>query len=1117
MFSSWSIKGLLRLWSMATIVAILVIATVALYSNMSFTATQNQLTSHVLPMENASRQVSSLAASFITRQKQVISSESINSIAQLTPRSRLEGQFEQYLTQLRTAVSNNEQGTEIVMPLQTYYQRFLAVDTLLLTLIENQHLIESQLQQKIEVIELLEAKIHHQAEAISGRINLQVSRGKRAIRFSLQQGEPTSSDNLVENIIFSEKDTIQKLSQAVRLNILQVTNLTQKIIQSKNADTLLSIRENNIKQLEASLNVDIKQLNLSLQHDGELLKLTHGLGEDINLLIQTVLMGNESIYQLRLKQLENEHFLLLGQQQSIISLEQMMGQLSLLSVLISDQSLTTVAKSTLVAERAKWIIILLSSLIILGMFWFVLVLSKRINTPLTELRNGMRALSAKKFSTRLEATTGNSEFAILANDFNLFAGNTQTLIDDLAEARDSLQDQKQHITAILNGVPEAILTVTTSGIIQSTNSAAVRLLKAENNDLIGLNLLQFFDEEQKVEKLTDVVSRQQTSQEFKGVYYNKQPFSMWVSLSPVSSSNNIWVCVISDVSAWKLAQENLKTTSSELDAILENAMVGIAFVKDRKILRVNHKFETLFCCDRSEIEGQSTRRFYLSEMAFEQLGEQAYSVLNDGDSFEGHLEMVRQNGERFWCSLSSQAIDHENAQQGTIWLFEDVTHQRENEERLINLASFDSLTGLPNRAVFLDRLEHALHKVHRESGTLAVFFLDLDHFKNINDSLGHKAGDQLLREVATRLQASIREGDTVARLGGDEFTVILEDVRSAQFAAKIAEKILAAISETYQLDGTDVSISPSIGISLYPSDGREMDTLLKNADAAMYHAKEHGRNNFQFYSAGMNAKASERLAMETSLRRAVELGELYLNFQPQIDLRTGKVAGAEALLRWNSEQWGNVSPAEFVPILEDTGLIGIVGEMVLRQACESYMALKDKLIPEFQIAVNLSGRQFKGGQLVSFIRELLSEIGMSPKNLELEITESILMDNTDLAITTLNELSEMGMTLAMDDFGTGYSSLSYLKQFPLNVLKIDRSFVRDVNHDKDDAAIVDAILAMSHRLELDVIAEGVETVEQLTFLQAHNCQRVQGYYYSKPLDFESFSKYIEQDVKGFEV
>lgn len=357
----------------------------------------------------------------------------------------------------------------------------------------------------------------------------------------------------------------------------------------------------------------------------------------------------------------------------------------------------------------------------------------------------------------------------------------------------------------------------------------------------------------------------------------------------------------------------------------------------------------------------------------------------------------------------------------------------------------------------------------------------------------------------------VREGDTVARLGGDEFTVILEDVRSAKYVAKVADKILAAISQSYFLDTTEVNISPSIGISLYPSDGRDVDMLLRNADAAMYHAKKHGRNNFQFYSAEMNAQADKRLAMETSLRRAVENNEFFLQFQPQIDLETGVISGAEALLRWYSEPWGNVSPVQFIPILEDTGLIAEVGEQVLRQACQAFMTIKETVDTDFLMAVNLSGRQFKGGQLTAYVRQLLEELDMSAKNLELEITESILMSDSDSAITSLRELAEMGITLAVDDFGTGYSSLSYLKQFPLNVLKIDRSFVRDVTEDTDDAAIVDAILAMSKRLELDVVAEGVETSGQLTFLQEHGCQRVQGYYFSKPLMLEDLITFIKHE------
>jgi len=722
----------------------------------------------------------------------------------------------------------------------------------------------------------------------------------------------------------------------------------------------------------------------------------------------------------------------------------------------------------------------------------------------------MHALSSEQFDTRLKITSGKSEFSVLATDFNVFAENTQNLIGDLAEAKDSIQVREQHISAILNGVPEAILTLSAAGIIQSTNPEAERVLKVSSDTMIGMNLARFFEPSQGLLSLKDLLFWLETSRELEGRDYNNQPFSMWLSLNAISSENDdLWVCVISDITAWKQAEENLKTTSSELDTILQNAMVGIAFIKDRVLQRVNQKFEQLFEYDRKDIEGQSSRRLYSNDDAFEQIGEQAYTILKQGDSFEGEVQLVRKNGEAFWCSLSTKAISADHPHDGSIWLFEDVTLQRENDEKLRQLASLDSLTGLPNRGVFNDRLDHAIHKAHRSGTRLAVFFLDLDHFKNINDSLGHKAGDILLCEVAQRLKSCVREGDTVARLGGDEFTIILEEVRSAQYVAKVADKVLTAVSQLYMLETTEVSVSPSIGISLYPADGRDVDLLLRNADAAMYHAKNNGRNNFQFYSTEMNALATQRLVMETSLRRAVEQNELFLHFQPQINLVTGRLSGAEALLRWDSEEWGNVSPEEFVPILEDTGLINEVGSTILRQAVQAYLDLKDKLDPDFQIAVNLSGRQFHGGQLSAFVRNLLVETGMQAKNLELEITETVLMDDKELAVTTLNELSDLGVTLAIDDFGTGYSSLSYLKQFPLNVLKIDRSFIRDVTIDADDAAIVDAILAMSRRLQLNVVAEGVETKEQLRFLQDNGCERVQGYYFSKPLDFESFSYFVD--------
>lgn len=608
-----------------------------------------------------------------------------------------------------------------------------------------------------------------------------------------------------------------------------------------------------------------------------------------------------------------------------------------------------------------------------------------------------------------------------------------------------------------------------------------------------------------------MLEKQEKTKEFKGLDYNEQPFSMWLSLSEISDqADQHFVCVLSDVTEWKQTERKLIRSSSGLDTILENAMVGIAFMKDRQLLRVNHKFEEIFGYSKEEIIGNSTRYLCADETVFNELASAVFSRLEEGDTFEGDVQFAKKNGDIFWCGLSTKAVSPGQPQEGTIWIFEDITKQREDHQNLRDLANLDALTKLPNRSVFNDRLMHAIHKARRNTKRLAIFFLDLDHFKHINDSLGHKAGDQLLCEVAKRLKACVREGDTVARLGGDEFTLILEDIQSVQYVAKIAEKVISSVSKSYILGTTEVNVSPSIGVSLYPADGRDVDVLVRNADAAMYHAKNTGRNNFQFYSAEMNAQAAHRLAMETSLRRAVEEQDFYLHFQPQIDIGNNKIIGAEVLLRWQSQQWGEVSPIEFIPILEDTGLIVTVGEQVLFQACEAYMSLRDKLDPDFKIAVNLSGRQFKGAApLAVYVRNVLERTGMPAANLELEITESILMEDTNLAIKTLSELSELGVTLAIDDFGTGYSSLSYLKKFPLNVLKIDKSFIDDVTHEGDDAAIVDAILAMSGHLQLEVVAEGIETLEQLRFLQQRQCQRGQGYFFSRPLNFEAFESLVQ--------
>lgn len=775
---------------------------------------------------------------------------------------------------------------------------------------------------------------------------------------------------------------------------------------------------------------------------------------------------------------------------------------------INGLAMRAIERPKTLSETARWLILLSSIFVASGMIAFVRVISSRVNQPLKQLRNAMGQLSAQNFATRLPASGDRNEFSLLAKDFNVFASNTEKLIATLEQTRQTVHQRERHISAIINGVPEAILTLTAEGEILDCNPATEKVFKASHQDLMGENLLRFI-QVSDLPSLIGIAQQQHHNREFEARNFLNEPISVWLSLKQiVDHADDTWVCVVSDITVWKETKNQLQQTSNELNAIFENAMVGIAMIKQRQLVRVNHKFIELFAGERQQLEGHSTLPLHLSEEAFNRFGANADDVLINHESFEAHIEMQRLNGERFWCSVAGQSVNPEDPSEGTIWLFEDVTQQRLNEERLTRLASVDSLTGLPNRTVFNDRLEHAIHKAQRAKGRIAIFFIDLDHFKHINDSLGHKAGDSLLCEVARRIRSCVRDSDTVARLGGDEFTVMLEDVQSAKYVGRIAEKILSTTTLPFLIDNVEVNISPSIGISLYPADGRDLDMLIRNADAAMYHAKHAGRNNFQFYSAEMNAEASHRLAMETSLRRAVEQNEFYLQFQPQIDLRSGDVVGAEVLLRWNTEQWGNVSPARFVPLLEDTGLISVVGEWVLSQTCQVFMQ-HQALLPEgFVMAVNLSSRQFRGNRLSRFVQEVLQQTGMPANSLELEITESLLMENTDLAIDTLRELSSLGVTLAIDDFGTGYSSLSYLKQFPLNVLKVDRAFVRDVNDDRDDAAIVSAIIAMAESLGLQVVAEGVETAQQLAFLQQKNCQRAQGFFFSKALDIEALMQFI---------
>ncbi len=439
-----------------------------------------------------------------------------------------------------------------------------------------------------------------------------------------------------------------------------------------------------------------------------------------------------------------------------------------------------------------------------------------------------------------------------------------------------------------------------------------------------------------------------------------------------------------------------------------------------------------------------------------------------------------------------------------------VVERARAELRLQRLAHYDPLTGLPNRLLFTDRLEQSLARARRHQRPLAVLYLDLDRFKIVNDTLGHDTGDQLLAAAAQRLLGAVRVGDTIARLGGDEFGVLLVDLAGERDALRMAEALLETLRRPFLLRGREFFIAASIGVSVFPRDGEDAHTLMKRADIAMYRAKERGRNGFEFYSPGLDAQAQQQLTLETDLRHALERGEFILHYQPRVSLRSGAITGAEALLRWRHPTRGLVGPMEFIPLLEETGLIVPVGAWVLQTACAQFRAWREAKLPLPTLAVNLSARQLMHREFAGTVTRMLRQNGLDRCEMELEITETVLIEHEASLTAALQELNAMGMRLVIDDFGTGYSSLNYLRRFPIHALKIDRSFVQGVADKADDAAITQTVIAMAHGLKMPVVAEGVETAEQLAFLRRHDCDEMQGYYFSPPLAPEAFARFLKE-------
>jgi diguanylate cyclase (GGDEF)-like protein len=477
--------------------------------------------------------------------------------------------------------------------------------------------------------------------------------------------------------------------------------------------------------------------------------------------------------------------------------------------------------------------------------------------------------------------------------------------------------------------------------------------------------------------------------------------------------------------------------------------------------------------------------------------------------------LVRRDGFEIPIEDSVAPIhDRDGKTAGAVIIFRDVSAARALALQMTYSAEHDYLTGLPNRMLLNDRISQAIALSPRHKKHVALLFLDLDGFKHINDSLGHAVGDKLLQSVAQRLVECVRASDTVSRQGGDEFVVLLSEVERSEDAAITARRMLNAVAQPHTIDKHDFHITTSIGVSVYPDDGLDAETLIQNADTAMYQAKENGRQSFQFFKPAMNARAVERQSIEESLRRALERREFALHYQPKINLATGAMAGAEALLRWTHPTRGLVSPAQFIPVAEDCGLILPIGSWVLRRACEQARDWMDAGLPVASMAVNVSAMEFRDQNFLDGLFAILTKTGLDPRLLELELTESVLMKHAASAAAILQTLRERGIRVTVDDFGTGYSSLSYLRKFPVDSLKIDQSFVRQIGTAGDDSTIVKAVIGMAQGLNLRVIAEGVETAEEVTFLRACRCEEAQGYYFSQPVPAQQFAILLRDGIPG---
>ncbi|MFO1420606.1 MAG: EAL domain-containing protein [Candidatus Competibacteraceae bacterium] len=700
----------------------------------------------------------------------------------------------------------------------------------------------------------------------------------------------------------------------------------------------------------------------------------------------------------------------------------------------------------------------------------------------------------------------------------------ETEIERQRAGAQTLRDSEQRLRNLAQQLPVGIFLIDTGGECRYVNDRWCRLSGLTAEQAIGSGWIQAFHLDDRDQVLQSW--RRSVGQGAGFVadlrFRNPSGRVTWLNIraEPVRDRTGQitgYLGAVTDIAERKQTEETLRASETRFRSFFESSPVGLCLTgPDKRWLEINDRLCEMLGYRREQLIGLSWAELTHPDDTPTDVAhfERVMSRRIDGYSLDKRF--IRQDGGLLHANVSTRCVRRTN---GSVDYFvtvvQDITERKQAEERILNLSQCDSLTGLPNRTLLSDRLRQVLLRAARDHTQAGVMLVDLDRFKLINDTLGHTVGDQLLREVAARLQRCVRECDTISRQGGDEFAVLLPDLGSSDYASRIAQRMLDALAQPCRLSERarelELHVTCSIGISLYPRDGHSEEVLLKNADIALYRAKDMGRNGYQFYLSGATILSRERLNLETSLRYAVERKEMELYYQPKWDFRAGVITGAEALIRWNHPELGLLSPAKFIPIAEDSGLVLSLGEWVLRVAIDEIGQMHRGAFPGLRIAVNLSVRQFRQSDLAEVVRGVLEETHFDPACLELELTEGILMHHTEENMVALRALKTMGVRIAIDDFGTGYSSLSYLQRFPVDVLKIDRSFVMELPASASSAAIVNAIVTLAHGLGLAVVAEGVETSEQMAFLQAHDCDEGQGYYFGHPLPLVEFRKLLERD------